>query len=120
MKKILALLLVLAMVLSLAACTPDPEGQLEGDLNNDGQIEVGTVEDVEVNEAAEHMDAAEAAAAGNWEALFVPVEVEGRAIDYANVDLTPTAEELEAMKAETVSDEEVDASFDDYADEDEF
>ena len=70
------------------------------DSNNDGQIEVGTVEDVEVNEASEHLDAAEASASGNWEALFVPIDIEGRAIDMANVDLTPTAEELEAMKKE--------------------
>ena len=38
-KKILALVLALAMVFTLAACTPDPEGELEGDLNNDGQDE---------------------------------------------------------------------------------
>ena len=41
MKKLIALLLALALVLSLAACTPDPEGELEGDLNNGGQIEMG-------------------------------------------------------------------------------
>ena len=29
-----------------------------------------------------------------------PIEIEGRAIDMANFDLTPTAEELEAMKKE--------------------
>ena len=39
MKKFFALLLALTMVLSMAACTPSEEGQLEGDLNNDGQIE---------------------------------------------------------------------------------
>ena len=87
----------------------EPAGTTEGettastviaDSNNDGQIEVGTVEDVEVNEASEHLDAAEASASGNWEALFVPIDIEGRAIDMANVDLTPTAEELEAMKKE--------------------
>ena len=110
-KKFLALIMALVMGLSLCACSgagledvDNQEGATEStvieDFNNDGQIEVGTVDDVEVNVAAEHMDAAEAAASGNWEALFVPVEVEGRAIDYANVDLTPTAEELEAMKNE--------------------
>ena len=88
------------MVLSLAACTPDPEGELAGDLNNDGQIEMGQDENVEVNVSDIHMDAAEASASGNWEALFTPVEIEGRAIDMANMDLTPTAEELEAMKNE--------------------
>jgi len=108
-KKLLALVLALVMGLTLCACSNLEDAEEEGgsgasnvieDFNNDGQIEVGTVDDVEVNEAEEHMDAAEAAAAGKWEALFVPVDVEGRAIDMANFDLTPTAEELEAMKNE--------------------
>ena len=101
MKKILALLLVLAMVLSMAACTRKEEGYLEGDLNNDGQIEMGQdgVE-VEVNVSDVHMDAAEAFEAGNWEALFTPIDIEGRGIDLSDLDLTPTAEELEAMKKE--------------------
>ena len=101
MKKLIALLLALVMVLSLAACTPNEEGELEGDLNNDGQIEMGqNGVDVEVNISDVHMDAAEASASGNWEALFTPVEIEGRAIDMANMDLTPTAEELAAMEKE--------------------
>lgn len=109
-KKLVAMGLALILVLSLCACAAnEPAGTTEGettastviaDSNNDGQIEVGTVEDVEVNEASEHLDAAEASASGNWEALFVPIDIEGRAIDMANVDLTPTAEELEAMKKE--------------------
>lgn len=109
-KKLVAMGLVLILALSLCACAAnEPAGTTEGettastviaDSNNDGQIEVGTVEDVEVNEASEHLDAAEASASGNWEALFVPIDIEGRAIDMANVDLTPTAEELEAMKKE--------------------
>ena len=109
-KKLVAMGLALILALSLCACAAnEPAGTTEGettastviaDSNNDGQIEVGTVEDVEVNEASEHIDAAEASASGNWEALFVPIEIEGRAIDMANFDLTPTAEELEAMKKE--------------------
>ena len=109
-KKLVAMGLALILALSLCACAAnEPAGTAEGettastviaDSNNDGQIEVGTVEDVEVNEASEHLDAAEASASGNWEALFVPIDIEGRAIDMANVDLTPTAEELEAMKKE--------------------
>lgn len=109
-KKLVAMGLALILALSLCACAAnEPAGTTEGettastvitDSNNDGQIEVGTVEDVEVNEASEHLDAAEASASGNWEALFVPIDIEGRAIDMANVDLTPTAEELEAMKKE--------------------
>ena len=100
-KKLIALLLAMVMVLSLAACTPDPEGELEGDLNNDGQIEMGQdgVE-VEVNVSDVHMDCVEAFESGNWEALFTPVDIPERAIDMANFDLTPTAEELEAMKNE--------------------
>ena len=109
-KKLVAMGLALILALSLCACAAnEPSGTTEGettastviaDSNNDGQIKVGTVEDVEVNEASEHLDAAEASASGNWEALFVPIDIEGRAIDMANVDLTPTAEELEAMKKE--------------------
>ena len=103
MKKIIALLLALAMVLSLAACAAKPkeEGQLAGDLNNDGQIEMGQdgVE-VEVNVSDVHMDCVEAFESGNWEALFTPMEIEGRAIDMANFDLTPTAEEKAAMEKE--------------------
>ena len=103
MKKILALLLALAMVLSMAACSakPSEEGELAGDLNNDGQIEMGQdgVE-VEVNVSDVHMDCVEAFDSGNWEALFTPVDIEGRAIDMANFDLTPTAEEKAAMEAE--------------------
>ncbi len=103
MKKIIALLLALVMVLSLAACSakPSEEGQLAGDLNNDGQIEMGQdgVE-VEVNVSDVHLDCVEAFDSGNWEALFTPVEIEGRAIDMANFDLTPTAEEKAAMEKE--------------------
>ena len=76
----------------------DMDGTL---LNNDGQIEMGQdgVE-VEVNVSDVHMDAEEASASGNWEALFTPVEIEGRAIDMADFDLTPTEEEKAAMEAE--------------------
>ena len=102
MKKIIALLLALAMVLSLAACgVTEEKPKIEGDTNDDGSITVGQAGvKVEVNEATEHLDSAEAFAAGNWEALFYPVEVEGRAIDMLNFDLTPTAEEKAAMEKE--------------------
>ena len=101
MKKILALLLALVMVLSLGACAPKEEGELAGDLNNDGQIEMGQDGvDVEVNVSDVHMDCAEAFESGNWEALFTPVDIPERAIDMANFDLTPTAEEKAAMEKE--------------------
>ena len=100
-KKIIAMLLALVMLLSLTACKPNEEGELAGDLNNDGQIEMGQdgVE-VEVNVSDVHMDCVEAFETGNWEALFTPVDMEGRAIDMANFDLTPTAEEKAAMEKE--------------------
>ena len=101
MKKILALLLALVMVLSLGACAPKEEGELAGDLNNDGQIEMGQDGvDVEVNVSDVHMDCKEAFDSGNWEALFTPVDIPERAIDMANFDLTPTAEEKAAMEKE--------------------
>ena len=101
MKKILALLLALVMVLSLGACAPKEEGELAGDLNNDGQIEMGQDGvDVEVNVSDVHLDCAEAFESGNWEALFTPVDMPERAIDMANFDLTPTAEEKAAMEKE--------------------
>jgi len=100
-KKILALLLALVMVLSMAACAPKEEGELAGDLNNDGQIEMGQDGvDVEVNVSDIHLDCAEAFESGSWEALFTPVDMPERAIDMANFDLTPTAEEKAAMEKE--------------------
>ena len=106
----LALFLSLSMGLSLTACGGAKQAeetkatekeQLAGDLNNDGQIEMGQdgVE-VEVNVSDVHMNAADAFAAGKWEALFTPVDMEGRAIDMADFDLTPTEEEKKAMESE--------------------
>ena len=111
MKKIIALLLALALVLSLAACAKeeaaaptaaqDNKDLYSSALQEDGQIEMGLEGvEVEVNVSDVHMDAAEASASGNWEALFTPVDVEGRAIDMLNFDLTPTAEEKAAMEKE--------------------
>ena len=107
-KKICALTMATAMALTAcggaasdASAVTEADGQLAGDLNNDGQIEMGQdgVE-VDVNVSDVHMNAAEASASGNWEALFTPIEVDGRAIDMADIDLTPTAEEKAAMEAE--------------------
>ena len=99
-KKLLSLLMVLAMTLSLAACGGTESAGVEGDTNNDGQADMGTVEDVEVNETTEHLDSFEASTSGNWEAMFTPIDMEGRPIDMANFDLTPTADELAAMQNE--------------------
>ena len=107
-KKICALTMATAMALTAcggaasdASSVTEADGQLAGDLNNDGQIEMGQdgVE-VDVNVSDVHMNAADASASGNWEALFTPIEVDGRAIDMADIDLTPTAEEKAAMEAE--------------------
>ena len=101
MNKLLAILLAAMMLMSLAACTPNEEGELAGDLNNDGQIEMGQDGvDVEVNVSDVHMDCVEAFDSGSWEALFTPVEIADRAIDLADMDLTPTAEEKAAMEKE--------------------
>lgn len=50
--------------------------------------------------ASEHLNSWEASADGQWDKMFAPIEMDGRAIDYADFDLTVTDEELEAMKAE--------------------
>ena len=118
MKKIVALMLVLVMALSVCACagvetngdntvanTDDSSKQSEviKDSNNDGQIEVGTVDNVEVNEADEHLDAAEASASGKWEALFVPLNIEGRAIDMANFGRRIFEREILSVDSSTVA-----------------
>lgn len=100
MKRKSLVLMTLMLVLALfTACgnqnetaAPAPDSNLNAS--------VGQEEDVEVNVAAEHMNSFEASTSGKWESMFVPLNVEGRAIDMANMDLTPTAEELEAMKNE--------------------
>ena len=101
-KKIIAFLMAVVMVLSLAACsTKETKPAIEGDTNNDGSITVGQEGvEVEVNKVDVHMDSAEAFAAGMWEALFTPVDIEGRKVDMLNFDLTPTAEEKAAMEKE--------------------
>ena len=89
------------MLMATACVSTTPQSQIKGDLNNNGQIEVGQEGvDVEVNLSDVHMDAAEALGAGHWEALFTPVQIEGRALDMLNFDLTPTAEEKAAMEKE--------------------
>lgn len=108
-KRILALLLALAMVLSLAACgaaepeateEPKPDSKDTALVDSKGQISVGVAEDVEVNRAEEHLDAVDASASGNWEAMFVPIEDPIRNSNYKDFDLTPTAEEKAAMEKE--------------------
>ena len=95
-KKMLALVMAGMMMLSATACG----GKEVVDQGQSGGPTQGQVEDVEVNKADKHMNSFEASTSGNWEAMFVPLDVDGRAIDMENFDLTPTAEELEAMKKE--------------------
>lgn len=114
-KRILALVLALVLTLSMAACANQESAATEAPaasednmkdkyaaaLQEDGQIEMGLEGvEVEVNVSDVHMDSFEASTSGNWEAMFTPVEIEGRAIDMADFDLTPTAEEKAAMEAE--------------------
>lgn len=93
------LVLLLCVVALFAACgkqeaekAPAPDSNLNASL--------GQEENVEVNVADEHMNSYEASTSGHWEAMFVPLDVPGRKLDVADMDLTPTAEELEAMKQE--------------------
>lgn len=99
-KRILALLLAGLLTVSMCACGSKDDQSIAGDTNNDGQIDMGTDDDVEVNKTDVHLDSFEASTSGNWEAMFTPIDMEGRAIDMANFDLTPTAEELAAMQKE--------------------
>jgi len=118
-KKLITLLTVMSMAVSMVACgksasdeaaAPEQQAQaqpeqsseaLAGDWNNDGQIDMGIEGlDVEVNETDVHMNSYDASTSGNWEAMFTPIDMEGRAIDMLNADLTPTDEELAAMQAE--------------------
>ena len=112
-KRIFALLMALVMVFSLTACGAAPEKfeaetetavqPKDTDMLEDnmlGQIGQGVEGEVEVNVSNVHMDSVEAFSSGQWESLFTPIDLEGRALDMANFDLTPTAEELEAMKKE--------------------
>lgn len=78
----------------------EPKAEEKKDEAKEEKKEEGENKDVEVKVATEHMNSFEASTSGNWEAMFVPVKVEGRAIDMLNADLKPTAEELEAMKKE--------------------
>lgn len=110
-RKLLATLLVMAMSCSVMACAKPQEDKksIAGDTNNDGQVDMGTEENVEVNKenTDKHMNSFEASTSGKWEAMFTPMDIEGRAIDMANFDLTPTPEELEAMKKEPAYGEKV-------------
>lgn len=100
-RKLLALLLAFAMTTSIVACGGKDDGQsIAGDTNNDGQIDIGTEENVEVNKTDEHLDSYEASTSGKWEAMFSPIDMKGRAIDMKDFDLTPTADEKAAMEKE--------------------
>lgn len=96
--KLLALVLSVSVAASFAGCGKSNSAETAPDSNLNASL--GQDKDVEVNVAEVHMNSYEASTTGNWEAMFVPIEVEGRAIDYAKLDLTPTAEELAAMEKE--------------------
>ena len=109
MKRLIALLMAMVMMLSLAACgaaepaateEPKPDSKDTALVDSKGQINQGVAENVEVNQADVHMDAVEASESGNWEAMFVPNENDDRPSDFLDFDLTPTAEEKAAMEKE--------------------
>lgn len=99
--------ILLLSLLMLASCQPkekevSKEETKEVTKSQEKPVDatVGQDGDVEVNKQTEHLDSFEASTSGKWEAMFVPTDVPGRAIDMANKDLKPTAEELEKMKKE--------------------
>lgn len=120
-KRSLALVPAAALALSLCACgdsadqssQPAPSGSapqsqsqspspsLNATIGQEGEVEVNK------DNATVHLNSYEASTSGKWEAMFVPIEMEGRAIDMAGFDLTPTPEELEAMKNEPAYGEKV-------------
>ena len=99
-KTLLSIVLILALTFILVACNKSDDNVTSSGPDSNLNASLGQDEDVEVNVAAEHMNSFDASTSGNWEAMFVPLNVEGRAIDMGNLDLTPTAEELEAMEKE--------------------
>lgn len=96
-KQLLSLILVGALAVSATGCSKkDADNAPDGNLN----ASLGQDEKVEVNVATEHMNSYEASTSGNWEAMFVPLNIEGRAINLADFDLTPSDADLAAMQKE--------------------
>lgn len=95
-------------VMDLAWTEICPDEEIEGLTVGDPVVPVGSTIPVKQEDDAVSADAAadshlnswEASANGQWDRMFTPIDMDGRAIDYADFDLTPTAEEAEAMKAE--------------------
>lgn len=120
-KRSLVLVPAAALALSLCACgdsadqssQPAPSGSASQSQSQSPSpslnATIGQEGEVEVNKdnATVHLNSYEASTSGKWEAMFVPIEMEGRAIDMAGFDLTPTPEELEAMKNEPAYGEKV-------------
>lgn len=102
-RKILSAFLFSMLVLT--SCKPKDENagkNAEAPVASQKKVDatVGQDGEVEVRKATKHMNSYEASTSGNWEAMFVPTDEPSRAIDMANADLTPTAEELAAMQKE--------------------
>lgn len=102
-RKILSVFLFSMLVLT--SCKPKDENagkNAEAPVASQKKVDatVGQDGEVEVRKATKHMNSYEASTSGNWEAMFVPTDEPSRAIDMANADLTPTAEELAAMQKE--------------------
>lgn len=120
-KKYLILVLALMMALSLAACGQpaaenNPPAATEPATSTPAATEPNVPEATEpatpetpepVVPAEGHLNSYEASTTGRWEAMFTPIDMADRAIGMADLDLTPTADELAAMQAEPAYGEKI-------------
>ena len=119
-KKLLSILLAAMMVASFAACgnsgntsaeTQAPAAQTEEKKEEKAEEKTEEKKEEKKEEAAssvnktfeitdkgEHIDSFEASTSGQWDKMFAPVTIEGRAQEIG--DLAPTAEEQAAMEKE--------------------
>ena len=119
-KKLLSILLAAMMVASFAACgnsestsaqTQAPATQTEEKAEEakeekteekaeEKKEETSSVSNktFEITDKGEHIDSFEASTSGQWDKMFAPVTIEGRAQEIG--DLAPTAEEQAAMEKE--------------------
>ena len=119
-KKLLSILLAAMMVASFAACgnsestsaqTQAPATQTEEKAEEAKEEKTeekaeekkeetssGSNKTFEITDKGEHIDSFEASTSGQWDKMFAPVTIEGRAQEIG--DLAPTAEEQAAMEKE--------------------
>lgn len=108
LKKLMCAAVSTAMVLSLSACGQSQTAATTAATETTAAAAETTTEAKKEETKAEETKAEEtkaeetkaAADSGNYKGMFEVKAQDGRAIDYLNMDLTPTEEELAAMKAE--------------------